>query len=457
MTRVLICGLGPLPFEPAWANWGPGIRTWQFASGLAAAGHRIGLVKADLAPGPAPPEGPKRLSHDGVRIHDLSLQQMMEPRVLARLVRDNKVDAVVGATLLGSFALARAGCELPFWADQFGHSMAEAQAKAALVGNNRPLAEPWNLGRRVGSVADKFSAVSKAQRFAMMGELGAVGRLNALNCGFELVEIIPCAVELSGEDSVADGQPGARSSENDFCLLWSGSYNVWSDVETLVAALEGAMRVDPRIRFVSTGGEVPGHDESTYRRLQQRVANSPFRDRFLLAGWVEPDEMRVYRDQADLAIVTETPIYEGILGSKNRILEWLHLGIPILCTELGELSSYLSERRLALTVRPLDVRATTEAILWAANHRSQLQEMSQRARNDAEAHFSVAVTTAPLSQWADNPQRAPDSEAVRRLGDPMKYASWAQRFAVQAQRLRFLESSTPARNLWRRSRSWLDS
>ena len=67
---------------------------------------------------------------------------MMEPRVLAGLVRDNKVDAVVGATLLGSFALARAGCELPFWADQFGHSMAEAQAKAALVGNNRPLAEP---------------------------------------------------------------------------------------------------------------------------------------------------------------------------------------------------------------------------------------------------------------------------------------------------------------------------
>ena len=64
---VLICGLGPLPVEPAWANWGPGIRTWQFASGLAAAGHRIGLVKADLAPGPAPPEGPKRLSHDGVR------------------------------------------------------------------------------------------------------------------------------------------------------------------------------------------------------------------------------------------------------------------------------------------------------------------------------------------------------------------------------------------------------
>jgi len=457
VTRVLICGLGPLPFEPAWANWGPGIRTWQFASGLAAAGHRIGLVKADLAPGPAPPEGPKRLSHDGVRIHDLSLQQMMEPRVLARLVRDNKVDAVVGATLLGSFALARAGCELPFWADQFGHSMAEAQAKAALVGNNRPLAETWNLVRRVGAVADKFSAVSRAQRFAMMGELGAIGRLNAQNCGYEMIEVVPCAVERSGADSAADERPRADSSEDDFCVLWSGSYNVWSDVETLVAALEGAMSADARIRFVSTGGEVQGHDESTYHRLKQRVADSPFRDRFLLAGWVEPDEMRVYRDQADLAIVTETPIYEGILGSKNRILEWLHLGIPILCTELGELSSYLSERRLALTVRPSDVRATTEAILWAANHHGRLQEMAQSARSAAEADFSVAVTTAPLSRWADRPQRAPDSEAMRSLGDPMTYASWVDRFAAQAQRVRFVEVSTLARKLWRRSRSRLGS
>jgi glycosyltransferase involved in cell wall biosynthesis len=410
-----------------------------------------------LAADSIPSEAPELLSHEGVTLHRMSVPQMMEPRILARLVRDTRAEAVVGATLLGSFALARTSCGLPFWADQFGHSMAEAQAKAALLGDNRPIAETWNLVRRVGCSADKVSVVSGAQRFAMMGELGALGRLNDQNCGYELIEVIPCAVEQrSGVDASSAERP-VEFPRDDFYVLWSGSYNVWSDVETLVAALEGAMSADSRIRFVSTGGEVPGHDESTYHRLEQRVADSPFRDRFLLAGWVEPDEMRVYRDQADLAIVTETPIYEGILGSKNRILEWLSLEIPVLCTELGELSSYLSAGRLALTVRPADVRATTEAILWAANHRSQLQEMSQRARNAAEADFSVAVTTGPLREWADSPQRAPDSAVLQSRGDPMAYASWLDRFAVQAQRFRLVEGSTLARKLWRRSRSWLDS
>ncbi len=457
MARVLICGLGPLPFEPAWANWGPGIRTWQFASGLAAAGHQVDLVKADLAPGSTPPEGPEPLSHEGVQVHRFSLPQMMEPTVLARLARDSRVDAVVGATLLGSFALARARCGLPFWADQFGHSMSEAQAKAALLGKNRPLAETWNLVRRVGSTADKFSAVSKAQRFAMMGELGALGRLNALNCGYELIEVIPCALGQPDVDGSNDARRRARHPEDDFGVLWSGSYNVWSDVETLVAGLEGAMAEDPRIRFISTGGEVPGHDQTTYRRLEQRVAASAFRDRFHLAGWVEPEEMRAYRGRADLAIVTETPIYEGMLGSKNRILEWLALEVPVLCTELCELSSYLSERGLALTVPPGDVRGTSLAILWAANHRGQLQEMAHKAKNSAAGDFSVTETTTPLQAWTQNPRKAPDSQSPAGVRDPMKYASWADRVAAWAQRSRFVEESTLARKVWKGFRRRSDS
>ena len=44
MNRLLICGLAPLPFECAEKNYGPGIRTWQFARSLAEDGHSVSLL-----------------------------------------------------------------------------------------------------------------------------------------------------------------------------------------------------------------------------------------------------------------------------------------------------------------------------------------------------------------------------------------------------------------------------
>ena len=39
MSKVLVCGMCPLPWENTEKNYGPGIRTWQFAWSLANAGH----------------------------------------------------------------------------------------------------------------------------------------------------------------------------------------------------------------------------------------------------------------------------------------------------------------------------------------------------------------------------------------------------------------------------------
>ena len=44
MSKILVCGLCPLPFENTRKTYGPGIRTWQFAWSLSRAGHDVTLM-----------------------------------------------------------------------------------------------------------------------------------------------------------------------------------------------------------------------------------------------------------------------------------------------------------------------------------------------------------------------------------------------------------------------------
>jgi glycosyltransferase involved in cell wall biosynthesis len=454
--RLLLCGVCPLPFENTRQNYGPGIRTWQFATGLARAGQGVDLV-AMVIPGVyGPGELLARESRDGIEIERLGYGEFMDPAEIRRRLASLRPDAVVGATVYGSFALAQAAPELPFWADQFGHVMAEAQAKAALEGENWPLAYFWRMVQEVVRRADRLSVVSERQRYAALGELGALGRLNAETCGHELISVMPCPL-LSLDDGKlgrsAAGEPvirGRRTPEDAFLVLWSGGYNTWSDVGTLARGLEGAMGRNPRVHFVSTGGAIEGQDTESYARFEALVASSAFRDRFHLAGWLPSEQVPRYTAEADLGVLTEKAIYEGLLGGKNRIAQWMGAGLPVAYNRVGDLGDLLATDELGLTFPPGDGAALAEAILWAAEHPAELREMATRAKRAARERFSIEATTRELAAWAAAPQRAPDAAVRSGIESPSDFGRLQEQLAVGARTRGWLRRLPLGRVLRRR-------
>ena len=454
MSRLLLAGLCPLPFENTLQSFGPGIRTWQFASSLARAGHEVRLL-AMVSPGAyVDQEVAAAERRDGVAIERLSDVAFFDPGTIRRAVREHRPDALVGASVYGSAALARAGSELPFWADQLGHVMAEAQAKAAVEGRNWPVAYAWNLLAPVLRSADRLSVNSERQRYAAIGELGAVGRLTAETCGYEFVAVIfnavvpPDAVPPRGP--VPHGPPvrGRLVPEDAFVVHWSGSFNVWSDVDTIARGLEAAMSREPRIHFVAIGGPVAGLGTTTWDRFKGLVERSPFRERFHLEGWVQAERVGEYVEAADLGILADRPIYEGLLGNKNRIVQWLGAGLPVLYNRYGDVGDLLEEKRLGLTFAPGDAAALADRLVWAVDHRPDLREMARRAQEFAHRELSFEATTRPLLEWAAAPRRAPD--ALRRVRDPWGHAELRQRVAAGVRRVPGLRGSEALVGLWRR-------
>ena len=387
---------------------------------------------------------------DSVSIRRMEGDEFLQPAVIKEHLLRLRPEIVVGATIYGSFALARADPQVPFWADQFGHVMAEAQAKAALEGENWPLPHWWKMVEPVMRRADKISTVSERQRFAAIGELGALGRLSAETCGYEFTAVCPCALMPQGFINQSTAFRDREIPATDCVVLWSGGYNTWSDVETLFGGLERAMDREGRIQFVSTGGEITGHDSETYSRFKSLVRDSEHRDRFHLHGWIAAELVGSYVAESDLGILTEKRIYEGLLGSKNRVVQWLAQGLPVLYNRMGDLGDYLADQRLGLVFEPGDASALADRIVWAVQNREHLAEMRDRARMAAQRDLSFEATTDELRQWVEEPSFAPDRPDRAKIASPLDHGGAQDHLSAAAQNITAVRDSRLLRAVWRR-------
>jgi glycosyltransferase involved in cell wall biosynthesis len=221
-------------------------------------------------------------------------------------------------------------------------------------------------------------------------------------------------------------------------------------VATLVAGVETAMSRSSRLHLVSTGGAIPGLDTGTYARFEALVARSPHHERFHLEGWVRAERVASYAAEADVGVLAERSTYEGLLGSRNRIVQWMGAGLPALCSRVGDIADLLAERELGLTFPAGEAEALAERLLWAAENADALRALAARAREHACAELSFEATTQPLTAWAADPRPAPDAGPRARVRGPLDHATVRQRLAAAGRRIPLLRRYEPLVRLWRR-------
>src|SRR5699024_5652770 len=81
--------------------------------------------------------------------------------------------------------------------------------------------------------------------------------------------------------------------------------------------------------------------------FQKLTAGSEFKDRFHLLGWVPYEGLHNYYLESDLGLILDRWSYEGILGSRTRLLDWLLYGLPAVVTETAYLTEELVREGLA--------------------------------------------------------------------------------------------------------------
>jgi len=415
MARILVLGSAPLPFMNAKRLYGPGIRTWQFASPLLERGHEVRIVA-----GQAPRcELEEANAGSGDRLSILCLPQADFEAVdpVRQGLEGFQPDAIVSAGYGASNVAVRLEIGPPIWADFFGDPMAEAQALARVLQDDNMVFRVWSYVAPVLDRADRFSVVSERQKCSLIGQLAARGRLNMHSMGYDPVKVVPCGI-ASLPHGDEESLQGRDLPEGAFLVLWSGGYNTWADVDTLFRALCLAMEQRQEIHFVSTGGSIQGHDERTYPRFLEAISSCEMRERFHLFGWVETSEVPSFYKVCDVGINVDRFCYEGFLGSRNRILDWMNAGLTVLTTESCELSQILADEDLGVVVPPGDAEALARALVSLVDDRASLKQRAERAQAFARDRFSFETTAQPLVEWAKSPCFAEDRFCAPRLGNP---------------------------------------
>jgi glycosyltransferase involved in cell wall biosynthesis len=397
-------------FEQANRTYAAGARTWQITEPLLRDGHEVLLIGQRLPfsyDQDIPQELVVRNEADFV-YRSVDAMVFQSPGYLARINEEFGPDAVIYPHASASFNSRFLAPSQPTWIDLNGHLMTEAQAKAAVYADDSFLDHFFLMELDMLAHGDVFSTVCDPQTWALLGELGLMGRLNAATNERLLVESIPVGVSSEGYRPNGRAFRGLDVPEDAFVVLWSGGYNTWTDVETMFAGLEYAMERGVSLHFVSTGGQIDGHDEITYPRMLELVERSRFKERFHLRGWIPRDEVPNYYLEADLGLNCEKRILEVAFGSKQRILDWSRAELPCLSSRLTELSRVLERERAGWVFEPGDHEDLGRRLVTLARRRNDVRETGRRCRRRFRELFNYARTIEPFREWAESPWRSRD-------------------------------------------------
>ncbi len=414
MNRVFVIGVGPTPLDSeARQVYAPGLRLWNFIREIMKGGMEVVVGEWLLSEEEINEDGvPKTVLDKDIIWYSLPRDSRRAAERIAEIATKEKVTAIISTTEITNAAAASSGVEIPLWLDFNGDPMTERQLQAAVYGSDEGLIDQWTLMIPSLLRGDHFSTCSEPQKNALIGQLGVCGRLNQYTARHALVDSLPPGptnLELpppSGSRCIR----GNIVNPDDFVVLWTGGYNTWTDIDTLFKGLESAMSRNPSVHYVSTGGEIKGHDDKTFARFQQRINGSRFKDRFHFAGWVELRELVDFYYDADTAINIDFFSYEAILGCRNRLFDWIVAELPIITTPLSEITRLLSEKNLVTPLPSGEWETLSDIIIDMTRNRTMYKDKAKRANEFLLKEYTNDKLLAPLVKWARNPQQAPDLE-----------------------------------------------
>jgi len=419
LSKILVIGTGPLYSPDIKLFSAQSLRTWHITEALYKAGHAVELIVIQTDGHEIDPELKNQVAQARQGSFNYNIVHSHDPEIvlpIAQQIHDSKdFDAIIAVNVNAAAIAVKLQTRLPLWADMMGHLMGEAQSKAMSEKSDDLHLHFWNRQRAVLRRADKISVSGHKQMYAVIGELGAVGRLGYQTAVHAFCTLVPTAADpmfLELDLPVIEkNYRGTLFPDDSFAILWTGGYNTWTDVPALAAALSLAMEQMPRLRFISTGGAIPGHSESIYPEFIDLMKRSGFDDRCHFLGWIEGEQLPQLYAECDLGLNIDSLSYETLLGGRNRLVNMMAAGLPVLTTLGTEISEIIAENRLGYTVRIGKVQEYADAIIRAAKISPERRNLGNRARTFVKENLTPDHVLKPLLKWANQPALAPDNNA----------------------------------------------
>jgi len=153
-------------------------------------------------------------------------------------------------------------------------------------------------------------------------------------------------------------------------VAWNGGLWDWLDPFTVVDALQILRAQDPRWVLAFGGGRRPSNRPAmgTVEAVQARVAELGLEDAVHLPdSWTPYTRRADALLEADVAVSAHLPSLEARFSYRNRLLDCVWAGTPIVCTSGDTLADEVANRGWGETVAPQDPEALAAALSRVAD------------------------------------------------------------------------------------------
>lgn len=412
--RVLIVTGDPIGAKMA----GPAIRAWNIAKTLAEE-HEVRLVSMTRA----------------VSIDDSFEVDVVSHRKPSTMVPHEKwADIIiVQGNALGLFpALAETSKVLvvdiydPLHLEQ----LEQGRGKTFKAWNRQVNEATESLNHQL-MLGDFFLCASPRQRHFWLGQLAALGRINAFTYSRDseldsLLAVVPFGI--SSQDPVSTRAvlrgvvPGIEVGDK--IVIWAGGIYNWFDPEVVIRAVgELAKRYDDvRLFFMGVkhpNPDVPEMEAVARSRVLADQLGLTGKHVFFNEAWVAYEDRQNYLLEADLGVSTHFQHVETTYSFRTRILDYLWAGIPIVTTEGDSFGDLVASDRLGASIPERDQAALVDALeryLYDDEAIAAARENIARIRK----LFVWSNVLQPLVEFCRHPVQAADK--IREAGDTKRVA-----------------------------------
>ncbi|WP_223694589.1 glycosyltransferase [Leifsonia poae] len=268
-------------------------------------------------------------------------------------------------------------------------------------------------------LGDFFLCASEQQRHFWLGQLAALGRINAYTYSRDndldsLIAVAPFGVPSEDPVHVKPVMRGVVPgiSEGDKVVVWGGGIYDWFDPEILIRAIAKLAQKHPEIRLFFMGVKhpnpaVPEMEAVARARLLAGSLGVNGKNVFFNESWVPYEDRQNYLLEADLGVSTHFQHVETTFSFRTRILDYLWAGLPIVTTGGDSFGRLVAAESLGASVPERDLDALADAIeklLFNDKAIAAARKNVARVRQE----FTWVKTLAPLLEFCRNPIPAAD-------------------------------------------------
>ncbi len=274
---------------------------------------------------------------------------------------------------------------------------------------------------------DFLICASERQRDLFIGELCALGRVNALTYDADptlrqLIDVVPFGLPDQPPQHRRQVLRGVVPGigQTDDVIVWAGGIYDWFDPLTLIRAIAGLSRKRPSVRLYFMGLRHPNPDVPPMQMAidAQALADElgvAGRNVFFNDGWVDYSERQNFLLEANLGVTVHFDSAETRFSFRTRALDYLWAGLPIVATQGDAFAELIERNGLGLTVPAEDPAALEQALSRLLEDWELAEECRARVAEVRE-RFRWSLVLDPLVSYCRRPQPAPDLLAVHPHG-----------------------------------------